>query len=482
MSVHGAFLQSPSRAVLCVSCLDNWTRFTLLDSAGADESGNHYKYLRSESGQYLAADEGGRLWLDDINAAPQAISEEKQQEVVQPQDVPSQSGQLRPCHRWSIKKGACQSLQSFYEMYLTISEDGEISLTPTRYEESCLHICFAVIQGWLRKKTEGGLSGFRRWKAKWFVLSGSTLTFFDRQADIYNRDNNAALTKKNSGVSHSNSCAYSTAGILSINVYPSPSCRFDVEFVNGRVLQVKADSDTSRERWVRALRNGKVGKQMDAKAKAGKKKKERENTVKIRQQQRQREQMEEGNDHEHSFQSSAISISASDTSFRSTAQLGLSNTKTGLRVQTGSQLSIQEEPPMRITVTHDRGMTAADDCSRSQQPTATTPTQQSQNQQASSASSADAAPTGRQANTRSMSATPDLSLYIEQPQSPTDFSVADLSSGQGFSIAAISGVDLSRAVSDGSNTSPSASQNSGRVNSTIPSPGLFSHKRSSSVN
>ena len=311
MSIHGTYLQSAGRGDLRVACLDNCATLTLVDSAACDENGQCYRYLRTERGEYLAADSSGTLFLHDINQQPgssqQARSgkeEEEKVSVTTAADNGVELGVLTRNHRWTIKRGPVQSLLSAHHHYLTIAEEGDLSLTPIRYEESCLHICFAILQGSLRKKQERGIVALRRWQHKWFVLSGSTLTFYEAQDDIYNRDNNAAIasklkqqqqasqnkskTKSHNNHNHNdnnttNNNTYSTAGILSINVHPAPSCRFDVEFVNGRVLEVKADSEEERERWVAALRNGKVGKKMDAKAKEGKKKKERQQTLRQKQ-------------------------------------------------------------------------------------------------------------------------------------------------------------------------------------------------------
>ena len=305
MSVHGTYLQSGGGGGLRVACLDNCATFTLVDSNACDENGQCYRYLRTERGEYLAADSHGTLYLHDINQPipaqqPKGKEEEEKTAVVENPNN-SELGLLTRNHRWTIKRGPVQSLVSSYSHYLTIAEEGDITLTPIRYEESCLHICFAILQGALRKKQERGIARLRRWQHKWFVLSGSTLTFYEQQDDIYNRDNNAAIASKlkqqHQSAAHKNKTnnhnttnhhdhtanTYSTAGILSINVHPAPSCRFDVEFVNGRVLEVKAGSEEERERWVGALRNGKVGKRMDAKAKEGKKKKERQQTLRQKQ-------------------------------------------------------------------------------------------------------------------------------------------------------------------------------------------------------
>ena len=292
MSIHGTYLQSAGPGDLRVACLDNNATFTLVDSSACDESGQCYRYLRTARGDYLAADSHGTLYLDDVNNQPTGGKQREEKTAATVTDDRSALGLLTRDHRWTIKRGPVQSLMSAYSQYLTIAEEGDLSLTPVRYEESCLHICFAILQGPLRKKQDRGIARLRRWHHKWFVLSGSTLTFYEQQDDIYNRDNNAAIASKlkqqqaSSKVSSSHSDSgntYSTAGILSINVHPAPSCRFDVEFVNGRVLEVKANSDEERERWVAALRNGKVGKRMDAKAKEGKKKKERQQTLRQKQ-------------------------------------------------------------------------------------------------------------------------------------------------------------------------------------------------------
>ena len=380
MSIHGTYLQSPAARQLRVSCLDRHTTFTLLDSALVDAAtGTGYKYLRSESGEYLTADEGGQLYLDDL---------------IPTEEGSEDCGVLRAKHRWIVKRGLCQSFISAHGQFLTITEEGEILLTPIRYEESCVHICFAVIQGSLRKKTDGGIRGFRRWIPKFFVLSGSTLTYFDQEEDIYDRDNNPALKKGGGagqgqgGGAKDTSSVYSTAGILSINVYPAPSTRFDVEFVNGRVLQVKAGGQAERDRWVGALRNGKVGKAMDQKAKAGKKKKERENTLLAREKERVRQaKMDEEQKEQSTLPPDTSTTHSLFVNPSSKARPGGANA--------AAPQSIAEEPNnMQFTVlvegvggnakTNTMGVTGG----------------------------------VHHAGTPSVSVTPDLSLYQSRPQSP----------------------------------------------------------------
>lgn len=305
MSIHGTYLRSCCPGDISVSCLDDHCTFTILDSGCLDEDGNSFKYLRNQEGEYLSADQEGRLWLEDVGMKdtqvphnppppPAAITHPSSSTLFTEREatIIRYPGFLHPYHRWLVKRGSCQSLISSFNTYLTISEEGEVLLTPIRYEESCVHLCFAVIQGLLRKKNEGGIRGLKSWQKKWFVLSGSTLTYFNQQEEIYDKDNNPiTISKKqqqaknkggisSSSLSPNTSSAhrsYSTAGILSINVYPAPSHRFDVEFVNGRVLNVKAESESDRERWVRALRNGRNSKKMDAKVKEqNKEKKKRE--------------------------------------------------------------------------------------------------------------------------------------------------------------------------------------------------------------
>ena len=440
MSIHGAYLQSPARDSLRLSCLDNWTTFTLLDSAALDDSGSPFRYLRTEMGQFLAADDAGSLWLDDVDA-PAQQEEEKQQDGA---GAGGPRGLLRPCHRWLIRKGQCQSLLSMSGLYLTLCDDGEVLLTPVRYEESCLHLCFAVVQGGLSKRADSGLLGLRRWGRRWFVLSGSTLSFFDQQADIYDRDNNPALASK-AAAAASSSSVYSTAGILSINVHPQPSCRFDVEFVNGRVLQVRADSEAERERWVRALRNGKVGKQMDAKAKQIRKK-QRERTVRAK----QRQQRQDG-----ILQAAAAAagdrydpLQTADSASVSAAPLSPSDTAGKASLKPLSSEALQDEvpaasspasPALRIDVTKEQlGQPAGG--------------RQTAAAAVSGSGAAAARGSAHAAHTPSVSATPDLSLYYERPQSPTDFSPRNE-----LLPAAVSGKELPRAISDGSSSRSSHS-------------------------
>ena len=374
MSMHGTYLQSPGPGQLRVSCLDRFTTMTLLDSNCADVNSTAYKYLRTEAGEFLTADENGRLYLDDLTP---------------PEGSGGDAGVLRAAHRWTIKKGPCQSFISSTSLYLTITEEGDLLLTPTRYEESCVHICFAVIQGSLRKKTEGGLKGLRRWTPKWFCLSGSTLTYFEVEEDIYDRDNNAAIKKAGKGAEALSGSQYSTAGILSINVYPSPSTRFDVEFVNGRVLQVKAEGEVDRDRWVAALRNGKVGKLMDQKAKAGKKKKERETNVRLREKARRAEEEKEQGG--KSPTPSSIFLSATQSKAKGA----------------GTVRAIKEEPhgvrDLHITVTVDEGMGGKGEGAQGL---------------LGSGAVSPVSPM-HHSNTPSISATPDLSMYQSRPQSPS---------------------------------------------------------------
>ena len=371
MSMHGTYLQSPACGDLRVACLDNCATFTLVDSAACDENGQCYRYLRTDRGEYLAADARGTLYLHDINQ-PRPVAQSpngKEEEEKTAVEDRSELGLLTRNHRWTIKRGAVQSLVSAHSHYLTIAEEGDITLTPVRYEESCVHICFAILQGGLRKKQDSGMVALRRWQHKWFVLSGSTLTFYEQQDDIYNRDNNAAIASKLKQQQQSNKLnssdsgnTYSTAGILSINVHPAPSCRFDVEFVNGRVLEVKADSEDERERWVAALRNGKVGKKMDAKAKEGKKKKERQQTLRQKQTVAANSINKQRWDADEKMSSDQPDLSpTSPTSASLAASNGIRKQPPPLRIQTEaagsstpshSTFANDEKQPLAITITH----------------------------------------------------------------------------------------------------------------------------------
>ena len=428
MSMHGTYLQSAGRGDLRVACLDNCATFTLVDSSACDENGQCYRYLRTERGEYLSADSRGTLSLRDINqprpaqqsAKGKADEEEKTAATATTSDG-SELGLLTRNHRWTIKRGPVQSLLSAHSHYLTIAEEGDITLTPVRYEESCLHICFAILQGALRKKQERGIARLRRWQHKWFVLSGSTLTFYEQQDDIYNRDNNAAIASKlkqqqqsaKASSSHNNDSGntYSTAGILSINVHPAPSCRFDVEFVNGRVLEVKAESEDERERWVGALRNGKVGKKMDAKAKEGRKKKDRQQTLRQKQTvaaaaagnpstvNKQRWEAEEktpiSDDQSLSSASSAV-LATTNSNRRQPPPLRIQTHNGGSSTPSYNNAANDEKQPLAITITHHH-------------PTTDTPsavssaTTHSNNQQQQS-------PPGH-AHKPSFTSSPELSLY-----------------------------------------------------------------------
>ena len=386
MSIHGTYLQSAAPGDVRVACLDNCATFTLVDSTACDENGQCYRYLRTERGEYLAADSRGTLYLHNINhprAAQSAKGKEEEEKTAAAADT-SELGLLTRNHRWTIKRGPVQSLLSAHSHYLTIAEEGDISLTPVRYEESCLHICFAILQGPLRKKQEHGMARLRRWQHKWFVLSGSTLTFWEQQDDIYNRDNNAAIASKlkqqqqsnKANINHSDSGnTYSTAGILSINVHPAPSCRFDVEFVNGRVLEVKAASEEERERWVGALRNGKVGKRMDAKAKESKKKTTRQQTLRQKQTvaaaavgnpgsvNKQRWDGEEktsvSQDQSLSSATSAVMMTGNGSRRQPQQPLRIQTQNGGSSTPSQSTAADDEKQPLAITITHHHAATTS---------------------------------------------------------------------------------------------------------------------------
>jgi len=417
MSMHGTYLQSAAPGDLRVACLDNCATFTLVDSnACTDENGQCYRYLRTERGEYVAADSRGTLYLHDINQSTK--QSEQDEKTGGGEVVDGELGLLTRNHRWTIKRGPVQSLLSAHSHYLTIAEEGDITLTPIRYEESCLHICFAILQGSLRKKQERGIARLRRWQHKWFVLSGSTLTFYEQQDDIYNRDNNAAIasklkkqqqqqSNKASSSHHSDSGnTYSTAGILSINVHPAPSCRFDVEFVNGRVLEVKADSEEERERWVAALRNGKVGKKMDAKAKEGKKKKERQQTLRQKQtvaaaavgnpnsvnkQRYDGEEKTANSQHDQSLSSATSAVLVTGNGSRRQAA--------PLRIQTAGSSTPSavddEKQPLAITITHHHNA--------AETPSAAT--------SADNSAGGSGRPMAGHAHTPSFTSSPELSLY-----------------------------------------------------------------------
>jgi hypothetical protein len=138
--------------------------------------------------------------------------------------------------KWFITKGKQQFFQSIYSNFITVLPNNSLILDE-KQAHSALKICFSVTQGRLLKRAR---SGFQQYQARYFVLSGQQLSYW--------RDKSQVNKQVPAG-------AFSTQNITHLNANSAKlgAKKFEIEFSDGKLLQLMGETQQETERWLRAL-------------------------------------------------------------------------------------------------------------------------------------------------------------------------------------------------------------------------------------
>jgi len=177
----------------------------ILDGVGG------WKFLRDFQSRYLAADSKGKVYTSN-----------KQPEC-----------------RWKIVRGVTQYFVSSHGQYLTVapgaSATAAVKTQVEKSEGAKFKICFPVVEGVLQKK---GTSGLHRWQERYFAFNGSVMSYWRKKSEVGKERPN--------GIWH-------PVRMQSVNINRQSTKRFNIVFIDGKIVELLAPSMEEAIRWTRAL-------------------------------------------------------------------------------------------------------------------------------------------------------------------------------------------------------------------------------------
>jgi len=171
---------------------------------------NGWKFLRDHQSRYLCADAEGRV----------------------------STSKKSPDCRWRIVRGQTQHFVDSHGRFLAVITKGGNTVVKTEEEKSDhtkFKICFPVIEGVLQKK---GTSGLHRWQERYFAFNGNVMSYWRKQSSVGK--------ERPDGIWH-------PARMQSVNINRSIAKRFNIVFIDGKVVELLAPTMEEAIRWVRGL-------------------------------------------------------------------------------------------------------------------------------------------------------------------------------------------------------------------------------------
>jgi hypothetical protein len=205
----------------------NWV---LVDSHSPELKCLRHSSLRAVDGAmlYLTCAENGTITLEPKNPFPSLLTADAREPALWTVITQENHQQFRSA--------------AYPSWFLGCGKEGEEGVKGVRSpmdRRSQWRLCFAVVQGYLRKRSADASSQTMQWPKRYFVLSGLTLTFFKNSAE-------ARGEGKPAGV-------FPLAEICSVYLSPfGPD--FTLSLYSGEILQLAGDSMENCKAWVQAMR------------------------------------------------------------------------------------------------------------------------------------------------------------------------------------------------------------------------------------